>query len=152
MTERELRRLSRKDLLEMMIEQKKELEALKLELEEARKALQNREIMLNEAGSIAIAALQINGIFEAAQAAGQQYLENIQKLNERQAAICAKRDADSKAEADRILKETAERCRELEEEAKQKSDAYWLEVSRRLQSFYDTHQELKQLLSFSSRA
>lgn len=50
MTERELRRLSRKDLLEMMIEQKKELEALKLELEEARKALQNREIMLNEAG------------------------------------------------------------------------------------------------------
>ena len=70
-----------------MIEQKKELEALKLELEEARKALQNREIMLNEAGSIAIAALQINGIFEAAQAAGQQYLENIQKLNERQAAI-----------------------------------------------------------------
>ncbi len=135
-----------------MIEQKKELEALKLELEEARKALQNREIMLNEAGSIAIAALQINGIFEAAQAAGQQYLENIQKLNERQAAICAKRDADSKAEADRLLKETAERCRELEEEAKQKSDAYWLEVSRRLQSFYDTHQELKQLLSFSSRA
>ncbi len=152
MTERELRRLSRKDLLEMMIEQKKELEALKLELEEARKALQNREIMLDEAGSIAIAALQINGIFEAAQAAGQQYLENIQKLNERQAAICAKRDADSKAEADRLLKETAERCRELEEEAKQKSDAYWLEVSRRLQSFYDTHQELKQLLSFSSRA
>ncbi len=135
-----------------MIEQKKELEALKLELEEARKALQNREIMLDEAGSIAIAALQINGIFEAAQAAGQQYLENIQKLNERQAAICAKRDADSKAEADRLLKETAERCRELEEEAKQKSDAYWLEVSRRLQSFYDTHQELKQLLSFSSRA
>ena len=135
-----------------MIEQKKELEALKLELEEARKALQNREIMLNEAGSIAIAALQINGIFEAAQAAGQQYLENIQKLNERQAAIWAKRDADSKAEADRLLKETAERCRELEEEAKQKSDAYWLEVSRRLQSFYDTHQELKQLLSFSSRA
>ena len=135
-----------------MIEQKKELEALKLELEEARKALQNREIMLNEAGSIAIAALQINGIFEAAQAAGQQYLENIQKLNERQAAICANRDADSKAEADRLLKETAERCRELEEEAKQKSDAYWLEVSRRLQSFYDTHQELKQLLSFSSRA
>ena len=152
MTERELRRLSRKDLLEMMIEQKKELEALKLELEEARKALQNREIMLDEAGSIAIAALQINGIFEAAQAAGKQYLENIQKLNERQAAICAKRDADSKAEADRLLKETAERCRELEEEAKQKSDAYWLEVSRRLQSFYDTHQELKQLLSFSSRA
>lgn len=152
MTERELRRLSRKDLLEMIIEQKKELEALKLELEEARKALQNREIMLNEAGSIAIAALQINGIFEAAQAAGQQYLENIQKLNERQALICAKRDADSKAEADRLLKETAERCREMEEEAKQKSHAYWLEVSRRLQSFYDTHQELKQLLSFSSLA
>lgn len=168
MTEQDLHRLSRKDLLEIMIEQGKEMEALKAEygkerkllkeeLEKARKALQSRKIAINEAGSIAVAALQINGIFEAAQAAGQQYVENIRSLNERQTAICAQRDADSRAKADEMLKAAAEKCeametacREkcvaLETEAKQRSEAYWSEVSKRLQTFYENHQELKKLL------
>ena len=51
-----------------------------------------------------MAALQVNGVFEAAQAASQQYIENIRSLNDRQASICAQRDADSRAEADRRLK------------------------------------------------
>ena len=116
MTEDQLHRLSRKDLLEMMIAQEKEMETLKKELDEARKALKNREIAIDEAGSIAVAALQINGIFEAAQAASQQYIENIQKLNDRQSALCAERDADSKIRSERLLKETAEKCLAMEAE------------------------------------
>ena len=168
MTEQDLHRLSRKDLLEMMIEQGKTLEALKIEyekershlreeLEKARKALQSREIAINEAGSIAVAALQINGIFEAAQAAGQQYVENIRSLNDRQATICAQRDADSRAKAEEMIKAAAEKCEAMEAacrekcvameaEAKQRSEAYWNEVSKRLQTFYENHQELKKLL------
>ena len=180
MTEQELRSLGRKELLEILIEQGKELEFLKSEyekeraflkdehereknrlekeLDEAKKALQNREIAINEAGSIAVAALQVNGIFEAAQAASQQYIENIRSLNDRQVSICAKRDAESRAELDRRRKETTaqcealetacrEKCETMEAEAKQKSEAYWSEVSKRLQSFYDNHQELKKLLN-----
>lgn len=40
----------------------------------------SREIELNEAGSIAEAALRINGVFEAAQRAAEQYLMNIKRL------------------------------------------------------------------------
>ncbi len=180
MTEQELRSLSRKELLEMMIEQGKELEfvkaehkrdveflkaeheketqLLKEELEKVKKSLQNREIAINEAGSIAMAALQLNGVFEAAQAASQQYIENIRSLNDRQASICAKRDADSRAEADRRIRESAAKCEEMEAacrekcvameaDAKQRSEAYWTEVSTRLQTFYENHQELKKLLN-----
>ena len=180
MTEQELRSLSRKELLEMMIEQGKELEfvkaeyekdleflkaehekeitSLKAELEDARKALQKREIAINEAGSIAVAALQVNGVFEAAQAASQQYIENIRSLSDRQASICAKRDADSRAEADRRLRETAAKCEDMETacrekcvameaDAKRRSEDYWTEVSTRLQTFYENHQELKKLLN-----
>ena len=172
MTEDQLHRLSRKDLLEMMIAQEKEMETLKKELDEARKALKNREIAIDEAGSIEVEDLQINGIFEAAQAASQQYIENIQKLNDRQSALCAERDADSKIRSERLLKETAEKClameaetrrkcqsaeaesREkceaMEAEAKERSEAYWKEVAQRLQSFYETHQELKKLLNFTA--
>lgn len=182
MTEQELRSLSRKELLEMMIEQGKELEfvkaehekdleflkaehekeikLLKEELEKAKKSLQNREIAIDEAGSIAVAALQLNGVFEAAQAASQQYIENIRSLNDRQASICAQRDADSRAEADRRIREAAAKCEEMETacrekcvameaDAKRRSEAYWAEVSTRLQTFYENHQELKKLLNTS---
>lgn len=194
MTEQELRSLNRKELLEIMIEQGRELEiskakyekdlaflksehekdmdylkaeyekeiaALKKELEGARAALQNRQIAIDEAGSIAMAALQLNGVFEAAQAAGQQYIENIRSLSDRQASICAQRDAESKAEQERRMQETTtkcaqmeylskKKCEEMEAEAKRKSEAYWAEVSHRLQSFYENHQELKKLLNFST--
>ena len=173
MPEHELQRLSRKDLLELMLAQGRELEKLKTELKEAQEALQNREIAINEAGSIAVAALQINGIFEVAQAASQQYVENIQRLNDRQTAICAQRDADSRAKANRLLGETAEKCRSMEletrqkcetaeaeclrkceameAEAKERAEAYWQEVSQRLQTFFETHQELKKLLNYSAQ-
>ena len=182
MTERELRSLSRKELLEIMIEQGKELETckqkyekdreflkseyekeisvLKEELARVKETLQKREIAIDEAGSIAVAALQVNGVFEAAQAASQQYIENIRSLNERQTEICARREVESRSEAEKRLKETESRCADMEytcrkkceameAEAKQKADAYWAEVSRRLQSFYENHQELKKLLNFS---
>lgn len=77
MTEKELRRLSRMDLLEMLLEQSKEVERLQAELETVKKQLNDRRIMEQEAGSIAEAALRLNKVFEAAQQAADQYLENI---------------------------------------------------------------------------
>lgn len=77
MTEKELRRLSRMDLLEMLLEQSKEVERLQTELETVKKQLDDRRIMEQEAGSIAEAALRLNKVFEAAQQAADQYLENI---------------------------------------------------------------------------
>ena len=81
MTDKELKKLSRSELLEMLIIQSKrvdELEKLNQSLERAlEEERANRTIMLEEAGSIAEAALRLNGIFEAAQAAADQYLENI---------------------------------------------------------------------------
>lgn len=77
MTEKELRRLSRMDLLEMLLEQSRENERLQAELETVKKQLEDRRIMEQEAGSIAEAALRLNKVFEAAQQAADQYLENI---------------------------------------------------------------------------
>lgn len=161
MTEYDLRKLKRNDLLEMMLDQAKELERVKQELEQrtgqleqcrkeleaARAALHKREIDINEAGSIAVAALKLNGIFEVAQAASQQYIENIKRLNERQEMICARRSEENRLKTEQMLKETEQKCRTMEEDAKRRSEAYWTEVSQRLQAFYDDHRELKRLLN-----
>ncbi|MGN0115064.1 MAG: DNA repair protein [Acutalibacteraceae bacterium] len=73
----ELKKLSRSDLLQMLIEQVKENDRLKAELEEKDKLLKDRTIKIQECGSIAEAALRLNGVFEAAQAAAQQYIDNV---------------------------------------------------------------------------
>ena len=87
MTERELRKLSRADLLELLLWQRRENERLRAELEQSNRKLANREIILEHAGSIAEASLLLNGVFEAAQAACTQYIENIQLLSKRQEAL-----------------------------------------------------------------
>lgn len=45
-------------------------------------------IKINQAGSIAEASLQLNQVFEAAQQAAEQYLENIRSLSGRQEQVC----------------------------------------------------------------
>ena len=80
MDDRELRKLSRQDLLEMLVELSRENEKLKAELEETQKKLQSKRIRISEAGNIAEASLQLNNVFEAAQKAAAQYLANIQLL------------------------------------------------------------------------
>ena len=77
---KELKRLSRLDLMELLlreIKRNKELEARNAELEEKMKS---REILLSEAGNIAEASLKLSGIFEAAQRAADDYLVNVKRL------------------------------------------------------------------------
>lgn len=87
MTDKELRRLSRSELLEMMILLTEENEKLKIRLEQAEAQLKDRRILIDQAGSIAEAALQLNNVFEAADRAVQQYLENVRRMTEEDGAL-----------------------------------------------------------------
>lgn len=95
MTNKELKKLSRRELLEMLISQSKELNQVQQELEEAKRQLEDRRILLDNTGSIAEAALKLNRVFEAAQEAADQYLENIKALNN---AASVPEDAESDAD------------------------------------------------------
>lgn len=72
-----LRKLSKLQLLELLAQQERELQALRKELEEKNAALDDRRIQVEKAGSIAGAALKLNEVFEAAQRAADQYLESV---------------------------------------------------------------------------
>ena len=80
MTDKELRRLSRSELLEMLIAQTEENRQLKIRLERAEAQLRDRRIAVEKAGSL---ALQLNRVFEAADKAAQQYLENVRLMSEK---------------------------------------------------------------------
>lgn len=83
MTDKELKKLSRADLLELLLEESRENERLREKLRIASEKLKDRTIQIREAGSIAEAALRLNGVFEAAEAAAQQYVENVRQQMER---------------------------------------------------------------------
>ena len=87
MTDKELRRLSRSELLEMLLSLTEENEKLKIRLEQAEDQLRDRRILIDKAGSIAEAAFQLNNIFEDADRAVQQYLENVRRMTEEDGAL-----------------------------------------------------------------
>lgn len=80
MTDKELKKLSRAELLELLLEQVEENEKLCQKNLELEKQLEDRVIKISEAGSIAEAALTLNGVFEAAEAAAKQYLDSLKEL------------------------------------------------------------------------
>ncbi len=147
MTEKEMKKLSRTDLLRMLIDQGEEMKVLKEELEKAKAEISEREIKMTEAGSIAEAALKINGVFEAAQAASQQYLENVKHLSERQDALARIKERETREKCERQILETKEICDAMIAKAEKESKVYWEDVSKRLEKFYNEHIGLRELLS-----
>lgn len=64
MTDKELKRLSRAELLELLLTQMEENEKLRKQLRKAQAALRDRRIEIENAGSMAEAALRLTCIFE----------------------------------------------------------------------------------------
>lgn len=65
MTDKELRKLNRSALLEMLVEQSRENDRLRAQVDELQRLLSDRQLKINQAGSIAEASLQLNQVFEA---------------------------------------------------------------------------------------
>lgn len=99
MTDGELKRLRRSELLEMLIAQSREIQTLQARLDAAEKQLQARELAVKEAGSIAEASLRISGVFEAVQDACKLYIDNIRRLDRQQATLYA----ETKAQCAKML-------------------------------------------------
>ena len=118
MTDKEMHKLSRRELLQLLLTQGRETEKLRQSLAAREEELQkltenyerlkkrldykdeqisglkktlydertNRKIELDEAGSLAEAALRLNGVFDVAQKAAEQYLYNIRLLYDKKVA------------------------------------------------------------------
>jgi RNA polymerase-interacting CarD/CdnL/TRCF family regulator len=80
LTEKDLKKLNRYQLLEMLIVQTERADQLQKLLEETQKKLEDREIKIASLGSIAEAALQLTGVIEAAQNAADLYVNSARKF------------------------------------------------------------------------
>ncbi len=149
MTEKELRRMSRKELIEIIAAMKKAELELQTKLEKAEKQLADRTIRVANAGSIAEAALSLNGVFEAAQAAADTYL---QSLHEATADIEARmkqaeeeqtqllRDAEQEATA--RIQAADRQCAAMRASTDAEIDKKWETFQRDVQNILQAHSEL----------
>ena len=124
MTDRQLRKASRTDLLKLLLEQRKEMETLRRQIDQLQEQLQQRQITIDQSGTLAEAALKLSGIFDAAETACQYYTENIRGLSGRQEEICRTME-----------RETREKCDRMLEQAKQMAKVYWDEYKEKCNQY-----------------
>ena len=129
MIKQDLKKLTRAEILELLIVQTEENEKLRNQLRETENKLLDKKLTCENAGSLAEAVLQLNGVFEAAQAACEQYTENIKLMS----------DPDA-------VKHTEEKCNAMIEKAKAEADAYWEDINKRVEALTSRSPTLKKLL------
>ena len=153
MTDKDLRHLSRAELLDILYEQQKRYEDSLVENQALRQQLEERTLRIAAAGSIAEAAVQVNGVFEAAQAAADQYLasvkaaaaEMVQKTDEAQ----RQREAilqDAKQQAEKIVQDAQAQADRLLAEAGEQAEARWAEFRKNADALIHAHDELRMLI------
>lgn len=82
MADKKLRRLSRRELIEIIYEVRKREAALEEENEALKQQLADRRLKFSKAGDLAELSASVNGLFEAAQATAAQYLLSLRAAAE----------------------------------------------------------------------
>lgn len=117
MTDKELKRLSRSELLYLLLEQTEENEELRGQVAELTKQLEQYQITCDNAGSIAAAALAINQVFQAADQAAQKYMQGVQDLAAREEEKVQTLLGKAQKQADEIIREAQNRAEAILAEA-----------------------------------
>ncbi len=133
MTEKELKKLSRKQLLELLLRQTERADFLSEKLQMCERELNDKKIKEAEAGSIAEAALRLNGIFEAADAAAAQYIENVRRQT------LGEDENIYSPDAREMIERTERECREREA----RSEARLKELADEVQRLYRLKRKLQ---------
>ena len=110
MTDKEVKRLTRSQLIEIIYQLQLKEEELTADNERLSKALEDKRILLDNAGNIAQAALEIHNVMQAAQDAATHYLDEMK--------------ARANDEYQQIIKEANERAEAIIASARQKATEF----------------------------
>ena len=102
MINKELKHLSRRELVDIIYQLKKNEQEMQEEIESLKNELGDKRIRISTAGSIADAAISVTNVFSTAQMAADIYLREISNMKEDTEKECAKKIED----ADKKVKET----------------------------------------------
>ena len=121
MTDKEFRRLSRAQLIEIIYELQLQNDELIKENQSLENALSDKRLHIEKAGNLAEAVLTINNCFQSAQNAAEQYLNEIKLMHE-----------ETKAEKDKILEKARTEAFEIVSAAQNKQEGCFVATDNNL--------------------
>ena len=143
MTEKELRHLSRKELLEILIDQTKELNEQRETIKDLEAKINSRRITIKESGSLAEAVLKLSDFFSDADKAAGQYIENV-LINEKESQRVLQ---EARSEAERIIAEAEKiKAQKIEE-----GNLYINKVKRIVSEYLEKQKRMKKTVGDEKR-
>ena len=130
MTDKEFKRLSRAQLIDIIYKLQLELDKVNEEKQELESKLADKRLRLQSAGDIAEAALEINDCFRSAQNAAEQYLNEIKAIRE-----------ETEAERQRILAQAQAAAEAIIESAKKTHGDYDSVIEAIMKEFGQNHSD-----------
>ena len=111
--EKELKKLSRRELVDVIYRMKKNEEQMQEEIAYLQYELEDKRIRISDAGSIADAAAEITQIFSSAQETAELYLNEIACMKEETEKECEKKIEDARILAQTIVERGERRLKDL---------------------------------------
>jgi len=103
MISKELKRLSRRELVDIIYQLKKNEQDMQEEIESLKNELEDKRIRISTAGSIADAAMSVTNVFSTAQMTADIYLREISCMREDADRECAKKIEEAEKRVRDIL-------------------------------------------------
>ena len=103
MNTKELKRLSRRELIEIIYQMKKNEQKMQEKITKLQSELDDKRLRISQAGSIAEAAASVSGLLAAAQTTADLYLQEIACMKEETKQARDKLIEDTQREAARFL-------------------------------------------------
>ena len=130
MTDKEFKRLSRAELIDVIYQLQLQVDELNGQKQKLEAAIADKRLRISAVGSIAEAALEINDCFRNAQNAANQYLSEIKAIREDAEERRAKLLGEARTEAEEILAKAKEEAEALLAKAREDAqtiveDAKW---------------------------
>lgn len=130
MTDKEFKRLSRAQLIDIIYQLQLQIDKLTEENKELERELADKRLRLSNAGNIAEAALEMNDYFRSAQNAAEQYLKEAKAIRE-----------ETKAEQQRILSRAEAEAAAIIAGAKKKQSDYDSAIEAILKEYGQNHSD-----------
>lgn len=103
MISKELKKLSRRELVDIIYQLKKNEQDMQEKIEELEEALQDKRIRISAAGSIAEAAVDVTNVISAAQQTADLYLQEIALMKEETEKECERIIGEASSQAEKIV-------------------------------------------------
>ena len=113
MVNKELRKMSRRELVDIIYQQKKNEQKLQDDIAFLKDALQEKRIRFSEAGSIAEAAASVTELFSAAQKTADLYLYEISCMKEDTEKECRAQLEETRNNVAKIISESEAKLADL---------------------------------------